>query len=170
MVSLEGPDGRPCIAFGTRYNRIYSLDVSDGSKIWEANTGGEVTVMEKVSLVPGGPPSIVAGTDAGDIVVLNTEGKRTDYLPLRSAITDIEALTPPGADRPEIAVGTADGRVVILDGSLTVRAIHVTDGKPVRRIYRGESSTQAYELTVVTGDDIRALSYRAYFLKPSRHY
>lgn len=170
MVSLDGPDGRPCIAFGTKYNRIYSLDVSDGSKIWEANTGGEVTVMEKVSLVPGGPPSIVAGTDAGDIVVLNAEGKRTGYLPLRSEITDIEVLTAPGSDRTEIAVGTADGRVVILDGSLTVRAIHATDGKPVKRLYKGESSTQAYELTVVTGDDIRVLSYRAYFLKPSRHY
>ncbi|MCE5251789.1 PQQ-like beta-propeller repeat protein [bacterium] len=163
-------DGNEEVVFGTKYNRIYALEPATGKTQWNANTGGEVTVMKTLTTSHDGMTAILVGTDAGDIILYNLKGERIRAVSLGRGITDIKVFPATQHRRTDIAAGTEDGRIVVLDEDFRVRAGLSLENAAVKQILAGEYASEQYEFSVVTDRSIQVMSYHPYYLKKSRHY
>jgi len=189
-------DGDREIVFGTKYNRVYALEPKDGAKRWETNVGGEVTVMKTFlkphPLTPSplaergkdgsqdvrfpfaspsdGSVIIAVGTDNGDLVLLDRHGRCINTASFDSAITDLCILSREGISRVDIALSTEDGRVIICDDTLEVRASQSLGDRAIGRIITKGFAENEYTFYVTTEKSITELRYHPYYLKKSRHY
>jgi len=195
FVNVDDDSDRE-IVFGTKYNRVYALEPKDGAKRWEANVGGEVTVMKTfakpyhlpLSLqaeirdsekqderLPSGSlldysVMIAVGTDEGDLVLLDRHGQRINSASFGSAITDLGLLWREGSSRLDIALSTEDGRVIICDHELQVRASRSLGSGSIVRIISAGFADNRFSLYAIKEKSIASLRYHPYYLMKSRHY
>lgn len=122
MLFLDADrDGAKEVIFGTRYNRVYALRLSDGSTVWEANVGDEVRCLKGFVDPESGDDRIIVGTESGDVVVLDRRGRRRARVELGSPIVGLEIMAFPEFAAVEFLAGSADGRVEVFDDRLGVR-------------------------------------------------
>ncbi len=99
MLFLDADrDGSKEVVFGTKYNRVYALRLKDGSTVWQANVGGEVRCLASFIDPASGEARIAAGTEAGDVVVIDRRGRRLARTALDSPIAGLAVAAPSGAE------------------------------------------------------------------------
>ncbi|MFC1508824.1 hypothetical protein ACFL60_03940 [Candidatus Omnitrophota bacterium] len=158
------------VVFGTKFNRIYAVEASDGKKNWEAAVDGEVTVMETFKSPTSGEKLLLAGTDRGGLFLYDRYGKRIRSTAFGSNITDIVVIVRPGFNRVDIVISFEDGRVIICDDEFLVRASRALGSNSILKIVPVGFEGDNYTFYAVTEDRISVLCYRAFYLKKSRHY
>ena len=132
--------------------------------------GDVVTALASIADPASGGRLIFAATEAGELHKLDARGVRLGWTTLESGITAMAVMPFAKEHRIDIALGTGDGRLVVLDQDFTPRAAGLTGG-PVRLVRaetRGEDGTALIHVAHNSG--VRVFSYRPYFLRPSRHY
>ena len=169
FVDTDGDNSRE-IVFGTKYNSMYALEPEDGVTIWTANVGGEVTVMKTMTCLRDNTELILVGTDSGNLFIYDRTGKRLNSIDFGNGITDVEVLNRPEKGRTDIAVSTDDGRLIICDDRLLIRASHYLEGSTIKDIVLQGFSEGDFTFHVVTGAGVEFMKYHPYYLKKSRHY
>ncbi len=161
---------KAAIVFGTKYNRVYSLNPTGGATQWQANTGGEVTSMACLDSGSTGEKLFLIGTEEGDCILLGENGATISRTSFGASVSDIAVLAAPDGISSYAAVGGSDGVVRILDHALSVKGVYrVADEGPVR-IHAISSDSGTYSFFAVSGDTVHRLSFAPLPLKKSRHY
>jgi len=161
-------DGLKDIVFGTLSNHIYAVNAADGTKLWEANTGGEVTALAQFIEPSKGSLRLLVANDAGDLSVYDQNGKRLHRALLGTKITSLQVL-PPQRGRVDIAATTVGGDLIILDDLLLVRAAHHFD-KPLIGIDLTGQNGSIHQLLVTGADFVQSVNYEAFYLYKSSRY
>ena len=163
-------DGVRDIVFGTKSNRIFALNLADGALLWDANAGDEVTAVREIRDAATGEPRILAVTEGGDIQKYDRNGLRLGFLSLGSPISGIEVIPFPTQKRNDLAVSTRDGRVIVADDSLLIRAAVKLGDKPIAGIVCRTEEDGRITLLTLSDREITEIPYSPYFLKKSRNY
>lgn len=125
--------------------------------------------MEKMADPVTGEEYILAGTDSGEVVMLNRRGRRVRGLTLSGGITDLKVVSFPVRKRSEIAASTRDGAVVIFDQDFEVRATAALDQGITGLIPAGKKG-ETNSLFAVSDRAVVLLEYQPFFLRKSRDY
>jgi outer membrane protein assembly factor BamB len=169
MVFLDADEDKvKDVVFGTKYNRIYALDVQDGKTKWVANAGDEVNVLENLEDLVKGVRGIAAGTGGGDIVRFSAKGKRLGALYLGQSIVDMKKIAYPEKGRIDIIALLGDGSVVVADHNLKLLAFKQSAMKPLKLACHQKGN--AVHITVVGRNKIKELTYLPFFRRSSRFY
>ena len=169
FIDTDG-DSEKDIVFGTKYNRVYSLNAADGSMKWETNVGDEVTVLRAFDDPASGEKRLLVGTDAGELFLYDRTGRRIRSLSLNSSITGMEVIEPLNHHRVDVIASTKEGEVMACDDRFRIRASRSFKNIPIRSILSGGKSGAAYLFYVVSDRRIYLMGYHPYFLKESRFY
>ena len=167
ILDVDG-DGLDDIVFGTRTNRLYAVKAASGEKIWEANTGDEVTRLVAFDDTQTGEKRILVGNDYGDLLIFNGDGKRMGRIALGHRITDMAAL-PATRGRAEIVVSTDAGNLAVVDDELNIRGFF-SEAYPLKKIHWLGEDAGVHKLMVIGEETMGLFDYEPLFLRESRHY
>jgi len=163
-------DGDREIVFGTKYDRIYALEASDGKTRWSVNVGDEVTVMRDFADRETGETKILAGTAAGDLVMLDRTGRELESASFGGGVSDIEVLDFEERNVNRFIVATTDGRIVVCDRGLRIRACFHRPGSAFRDIAAASESRGEVRFWCTAGKRVISLKYRPRFGTQSRFH
>jgi outer membrane protein assembly factor BamB len=169
FVDTDG-DNEKEIVFGNESHTIYALSAADGKTKWETQVGDKVSVIKILAGGRGRGERILAGTEAGEVYLLNVRGRRLMMNSLGSGITGLEVINYEQRARPDVLFSTADGRVGVFDDGFVFRASLDTGMGPIKSIFLARRTDGEERFYAVGGRQILEISYRPYFLRPSRHY
>lgn len=162
-------DGARDIVFGTLSNRLFAVHAADGRKIWEANTGDEVTAVRLFDDPRTREKRLAVATGAGDVFVYSIAGKRLRAASLGSRVTGMAVLEPGDPGRVDFACATQAGQIAVLDSELLVRgSMHVEDD--LIDVIPGARDGRFYELHAVGRKGVCVLRYEATYLRKSWQY
>ena len=163
-------DGVTDVVFGTLSNHLFALRVADGSKIWEANVGDEVTALIRFDdPAAGGAPRLLVGTAGGDLMLYDRAGTRLARAALGGAVRSLLPLSYEENDRIDLVVGTEDGLVAVCDPALLIRS-SIKLERPVNRLVELDKREDWRGIGAVTDRGVAGLGYQPYFLRKSWHY
>ena len=163
-------DGVREIVFGTRYNNVYALNAADGATKWKTNVGGEVTAMEMYENRTTGKTRLLAGTDAGDLFLLDHQGNRLRTVSLDNEITDIETITNPERTRVDFIVSTDEGQVTVLDEQFVVQASHTFENMRLNGLILGGKAGRTYRFYAVSDTRVFLMEYLMDAVSKSRFH
>jgi len=163
-------DGDREIVFGTKYDRIYALEASDGKTRWSVNVGDEVTVIRDFTDRGTGETEILAGTAAGDLVLLDRRGRKLGSVSLGGGVSDIEVLDFADRNANRFVVATSEGRMFVCDRGLRMRASLHVPGSAFRDIVIADESEDEVRFWCVTGKSVLSLEYHPRFGTESRFH
>ena len=140
LVDLNG-DGILESVCGSMDGNVYAVDSQSGEVLWKANLGDDV--RHGFALETGGRPTIAAGSESGNVALLNADGQRIWRRNLDAPVTGLCLLGEDRGDARTIAASTGDGSIVRLS----------LDGEIVGGCHLGSAVTvmQAVELDGRTG-------------------
>ncbi|MDP6776730.1 MAG: PQQ-binding-like beta-propeller repeat protein, partial [Candidatus Latescibacteria bacterium] len=111
LADLNG-DGFLESVCGSMDGNVYAADSRTGEVLWTSNLGDDVRYGFAVDV--GGRPTVVAGSESGNVALLDAEGKRIWRRNLDAAVTGLCRLdSDDGADAALVAA-TDDGCIVKL--------------------------------------------------------
>ena len=116
-----------------------------------------------------GEASVLAATDAGELVKLDRRGRRSAWMKLSDGISDLAVLEYPGRAQSEIVASLRDGSVVVCDRNLLVRASAACPGA-VKALFPAGKDGEAELFYGVEDKAATLLRHRPVFLRPSRTY
>ena len=163
-VKPSGPlRGSPTIAFGqvfvmTQDNQVFSLDIRDGSKLWQESGSSTQAGVFGVAAPAAGQGSVIAGYSSGELSAYRYENGRTlwaDALARTSISTSVGSLTDIDAD-PIID----SGRVYALGQGGRMAAYELLTGQRIWELNLAGISTPAVagEWIFTLTDDARLLA------------
>ncbi len=163
-VKPSGPlRGSPTIAFGqvfvmTQDNQVFSLDIRDGSLLWQESGSSTQAGVFGVAAPAAGQGSVIAGYSSGELSAYRYENGRTlwaDALARTSISTSVGSLTDIDAD-PIID----SGRVYALGQGGRMAAYELVTGQRVWELNLAGISTPAIagEWIFTLTDDARLLA------------
>jgi outer membrane protein assembly factor BamB len=163
-VKPSGPlRGSPTIAFGqvfvmTQDNQVFSLDVRDGSLVWQESGSTTQAGVFGVAAPAAGQGSVIAGYSSGELSAYRYENGRTlwaDALARTSISTSVGSLTDIDAD-PIID----SGRVYALGQGGRMAAYELVTGQRIWELNLAGISTPAIagEWIFTLTDDARLLA------------
>ncbi|MDP2983235.1 MAG: hypothetical protein Q8O92_07890 [Candidatus Latescibacter sp.] len=113
---------------------------------------------------------ILVATEAGYLFKYDRTGKRLLSMSVGSAISDMKISPVKEHGRNDIVLTTRDGRLVVADDSLIIRASGNLGNTPLLGITLGGKSEKEEILYAVGEKGISMVSYHPFFLKKSRQY
>jgi len=163
-VKPSGPlRGSPTIAFGqvfvmTQDNQVFSLDIRDGSLLWQESGSSTQAGVFGVAAPAAGQGSVIAGYSSGELSAYRYENGRTlwaDALARTSISTSVGSLTDIDAD-PIID----SGRVYALGQGGRMAAYELLTGQRIWELNLAGISTPAIagEWIFTLTDDARLLA------------
>lgn len=163
-VRPSGPlRGAPTVAFNAVYamtldNQIFSLDIDDGSVIWQDAAGAGQAGVFGVATPAAGQGTVIAGYSSGELVAYRYENGRvlwSDALARTSISTSVSTLTDVDAD-PIID----NGRVYALGQGGRMAAYELVTGQRIWELTLAGISTPAVagEWIFTLTDDARLLA------------
>jgi outer membrane protein assembly factor BamB len=168
FVDTNG-DGTRDIVFGTLSNHLFSINAADGRKIWEANTGDEVTAIGQFDDPQSREKRLAVATSAGDVFLYSPAGKRLQSASLGSRVTGMAVLEQSDPGRVDLAFSTRSGQVAVLDSELLMRGSMQLDDELID-VIPGARDGRFYELFAVGRKGAQTLRYEAAFLRKSWQY
>jgi hypothetical protein len=114
-----------------------------------------------------GEVRIVAGTEAGDVVVIDRRGRRLARAALDSPVAGLEVILFPERKAVEILAGSADGQVFVFDGRLGIRA-SFNLGRDLKAVVPLTPDDRRPAFLLLSEKTLRPISYINYPLKRSR--
>ena len=157
------------IVFGTKSNTMYSLEPENGKKNWEANVGGEVTVMRLFRSQKESEEKILVGNDAGEMFMYSKTGERLKSIDFGNGISDIEVFEKQQEYRRDILTSTYDGRLTVCDKDFHVQASHNIENASVIDVV-SQNYDKDMSFYVVTKKGVYLMKYKPNYQKKSRHY
>ncbi len=171
MIFLDADgDGADEIVFGNEHGAVYAVEAEDGRVVWKAQLGDVVTALASAADPASGGRLIFAATEAGELYKLDARGSRLGWTTLESGIAAMAVVPFAKEHRVDLALGTVDGRLIVLDQDFAPRAAGLAGG-PVRLVRAVTGGPDGTVLIHAAHDEgVRVFRYRPYFLRPSRHY
>jgi len=124
LADLNG-DGVQEAIYGAMDGNVYTLDALSGRMLWAANLGDDVRHGAVVRA--GGESGFVAGSESGNLALLNPDGHRRWRRDLNAAVTGVVVLEPGANHEAVIAAGTSEGWLVLLSSEGEILGSHRTE-------------------------------------------
>lgn len=126
ILPVSFADASPGVVFGGAEGTVYAYD-AEGKQKWNYGTGDEVTCMASAGSM------ILAGSRSFSVTAIDNAGERVWRTDLGEPVLSMALADLDGDDASEIAIGTEDGHVVVMNLKGEVLATWNTQG-PVRKL------------------------------------
>ena len=111
LVDLNG-DGILESICGSMDGNVYAVDSQSGEVLWKANLGDDV--RHGFALNTGGRPTIAAGSESGNVALLDADGQRIWRRNLDAPVTGLCLVGEDRGAARSVVAATADGSIVRL--------------------------------------------------------
>ncbi|MBL8027414.1 MAG: PQQ-binding-like beta-propeller repeat protein [Fibrobacteres bacterium] len=163
-------DKKKEIVFSTKNDRVYAVSAEHGDLLWQTNVGDEALSLITIDRSRSGSAVSIAGTSSGDIVLLDCNGKRLNSISLGSPVLSLLKVASPKMNRSDIAVLLGNGKLLIVDDLLKIRAQFSEAGFPVKRIYQIDSKEGEVRLALVGERNIKYIRHTPSIRWETRYY